>query len=201
MVWASKKKQCNRCDISPGLTVKPSCRQQWQSRREVQCGFLGAQCPGERVKSKGYAACSAGRISVSSRWVFSPLSSVGSSSSPLCSCAVLLAIQELEKVRCHGAETAGQLGLQAWCCGSPGKIWFMGEGLNKSRLKWRAKSKGEIGHWLWVPRQGKHGQPQGKKLLCAGVTPSVSEGPGWSFTALGHLKAGQMDEQAEGGPF
>lgn len=39
------------------------------------------------------------------------------------------------------------------------------------------------------------------KLLCAGVTLSVSEGPGRSFTALGNLKAGQMDEQAEGEPF
>lgn len=44
-----------------------------------------------------------------------------------------------------------------------------------------------------------HGQSQG--LLCAGVTPSVSEAPGWPSTALGNLKAGQMDEQAEGRPF
>lgn len=54
----------------------------------------------------------------------------------------------------------------------------------------------EIGHWLWVPRQWKHGQPQGKKLLYVGVMLSVSEGPRWPFTALGHLKAGQ-----EGGLF
>lgn len=75
----------------------------------MQRGFLGAQCPGERVKSKGSVACSAGRTSGSGRWVFSSVNSMGNSRSPLCSCAVLLAIQELEEVRCHGAETAGQL--------------------------------------------------------------------------------------------
>lgn len=52
----------------------------------------------------------------------------------------------------------------------------------------KSKAKDEIGHWLWVPRQWKHGQPQGNKLLCARVTLSGSEGPGWSVTALGHLK-------------
>lgn len=76
----------------------------------------------------------------------------------------------------------------------------MRENLNGCRLRWRAKSKGEIGRWLWVPSKWKHGQLQGKKLLCAGVPPSVSEGPGWSLTALRNLKAGQKDEQPEGGP-
>jgi len=127
-VVQSSKKRHNRCDISPGLTV--SYRQQcWSRRGEVLCGFPGTQSPEERVKSKGAVAFGAGRASVCGQvGDFSSLSSVVSSRSHMCPCAVLLAGQDPEGMRCHGTEvatrdlrvpvpsilTAGQLVLQAW---------------------------------------------------------------------------------------
>lgn len=56
----------------------------------MQSGFHGAQCPGERVNSKGPTACSAGRTAGSVGGVFS-LQALWGIADSLCSCAVLLA--------------------------------------------------------------------------------------------------------------
>lgn len=76
-----------------------SCRQQWQSTRKVQDGILGKEGKDQKLLPLCWKS-----ISMWAGGFFSSVSTVGSSRSHMCPCAVLLTGWEPGEVRCHGAD-------------------------------------------------------------------------------------------------